>query len=201
MDDDAAGMALADLFRERHVDLEHVGMECGEQGQAGEPGAEVVDGDAQTQVAVLSERRLEPPRIFEALFLRDLDDEPLERQTGALCSCDGRGEAGYVVGRCTYVDVDAQIGTGAQQAEGAGDVDGGKPAGAIDTDAIGHALSCQYGRRGFVAVSANERLIGDDASGFKIDDGLEGHGKRPGGVLSRTGCKTWMEKRGAGGKA
>ena len=116
-DDDAAGEALVDVAGEGDVDLEDVGTEGGEEGEACESGAEVVDGDAQAALAEVLDGALELGGLADALLFGDFEDEAIEREAGALGCGDGGGEIGDVVGGGAGVDVDGEIGAGGEDAE------------------------------------------------------------------------------------
>src|SRR5688572_21298864 len=79
--DERADRALLDdvlvaTAHERHVDLDDLGHQLGEAGEAGIAGADVVDRDAEAELAEPGEPRRELGRDLERGALGHLEDDP-----------------------------------------------------------------------------------------------------------------------------
>ena len=94
VDQHLAYRILVDPANQLHVQLEQVGLEVGEQVEAGIAGAEVVDGGAKALLAIGAEDADQMIDIQYLLLLGDLEDDLVECQVAAF----GRFQRGAYAG-------------------------------------------------------------------------------------------------------
>ena len=96
-DDHLLGRAGVDVAHQVHVDLEEVGLELGEQVQAGIAGAEIVDRGDEAPAPVLADDALDVADVLDLLPLGELEHDVFAREAGRLGggqrTCAGRRPA------------------------------------------------------------------------------------------------------------
>ena len=107
----------------------------------------------------------------------DFEDDALEGEADGGSGVEGAVQAlfGFVDG--VGVEVDAEAGSGAEDAESGRDGDGFLSAALIDGIAIVVQGVVEDGGGGLALRAAGEGFVGEDAAFLDVDDGLEGHGE------------------------
>ena len=129
--DDMGRLGGRPALEQAHVQLDQVGADEGQHGQAGRRGADVVEGDAPAGPAGLGDGGQQPGRVAGHGPLGHLDDHP----QAVLAELDGRTQivgAGDAEGDRLGVD---EQGQGRDQPAAAGLGEGGRPA---DPVQLGH---------------------------------------------------------------
>ena len=172
----AAGDGLAraagvDAAHQRHVELDQVGREVGQQREAGVAGAEVVDRGQEAAALVLAQDAGEPGAVFHALAFGHLEDdavggEPVHArrfQRGADADLGLVDRVGHEVDRQPVLQ--AQLRRGLDGLHAAGLVEA---VAVVDRDLVEHPAGALAGG------AAHQGLVCPDAARGDVDDGLVG---------------------------
>ena len=171
--DDMGRLGGRPALEQAHVQLDQVGADEGQHGQAGRRGADVVEGDAPAGPAGLGDGGQQPGRVAGHGPLGHLDDHP----QAVLAELDGRTQivgAGDAEGDRLGVD---EQGQGWDQPAAAGLGEGGRPA---DPVQLGHPTRPpgrpEQGRgrlQGRPHRPPGQGLVAEDVAALQVDEGLE----------------------------
>jgi len=166
-----AGAAAINAANEAHVELDLIRLEVVEKGEAGEGGAEVVDGETDAEGAGILHKDGEMRAVVDDADLGDFEDDAVGGDTRLLSSFDG-GENRFrirVEALRKKIEVQRTL-----DAEAAGESDGGEASGLIEEVKIGSRDLIEDLPRGLAPGAANEGFPADDFASDGVDDGLEG---------------------------
>lgn len=124
-----AGTAAVDAADEAHVELDLIGLEVIEKGEAGEGGAEVVDGEADAEGAGILNENGEMGAVVDDADFGDFEDDAVGAEARLLSSFDG-GEDRFRIRVETLrqeIEVERAI-----DAEATSESDGGDASGLIE---------------------------------------------------------------------
>lgn len=174
-DDGLAGRMAFDAADEAHVELDLIGLEVGEETEAGVGGAEVVDGEADAEVAVLVHEADEAGAIVDDVGLGDFEDDAFEGQAGVVGGFDGAedgvGEGEEAAGQEIEVE-------GAFEAEARGEGDCPGACELIEEVETGGRDLVEDLPGGLIPGTADEGFPGDDGARGRVRNGLEGKAER-----------------------
>lgn len=170
-EDRLAGRVALDAADEAHVELDVVGLEVGEQGEAGVGGAEVVDGEADAERAQLVDEADEAGAVVDKVGFRGFEDDAVEREAGAAGGVDDGEQSvgGGVEAAGKEIEMEGLV-----EVQAGGELDGARVGDGIEeVEARGRDLAEHLPGR-LVPGAADEGFRGDDGAGVGIDDGLKG---------------------------
>ena len=161
-----------DAPHQRHVQLDDVGLELGQQVEPGIAGAEVVDGGHEFLPLVLVDDLLQVGLVHQLLAFGDLEDDPLGGKAEAPRRRQGGADAGGRPVDRVGQEIDAQP---AGHTQPGGQLDGLDPAGLVEGVAVLVVDPGEHAGRPAAVGAAHQRLVGIQAAVTQVDDGLEGH--------------------------
>jgi hypothetical protein len=138
-------------------------------------GAEVVEGDAEAEVAVGVDDGFEVGAVADLFDLRDLEDEAVEREVYLAGGLEGELDAGGWAVDGAGHEVDGEGCAGGGEVEAGGEGDGADAAVLVEgVDVFGVYLA-EDAVGAFAFGTADEGLVGIGSPAADVDDGLEGH--------------------------
>ncbi len=163
---------LVDITDQRHVQLDDVRLELGQQIQPRIACTEIVDGGFEALAFVLGNDAFEMILVDHLLVFGNFKNQPLHREVEALCRFQGSANAGRRLIHRVGQKIDA---------DKAGDVQPGSQLHCLDAAGlvklitiVGGDLGQNAGRAGSVGASY-QRLAGKELAGTHIDDRLKRH--------------------------
>jgi hypothetical protein len=202
------GLARAlrvDAAHEAHVELDEVGLEVGEQVQAGVAGADVVDCRQEADAPVLAQDLRQPLAVVDLFAFDRLEDDALDRE--AVRARRVQRGADAQLGRVYGVGQEGDRQPAGQVQRGSG-LDGLDAAGLVEAVAVVVVDLGQHAVGRLALRAAHQRLVHEDLARAHVDDGLEGEAEAkrqtvrtgaidaPRFVAERRGCR----RRGSQGR-
>ena len=174
--DDLSVGALIDPAGKVHIHFDEMRVEIGQEIEAGVAGAEIVESNMKALPAILLDDAKEMIAIRNFLDLSDLKDQPIRGKVEAGCGAQRELDAsGRAVDRAGH-EIDGELGAGFDQTYTRSQLNG------LDSTALVKGISVllvdlrKNNACWLLLQAAHQCLVGIDAVGFHIHDGLERHG-------------------------